>query len=182
MFRSTKWQLAALLSVSLLTAAAPCFAANNTTFGDAASFQSEIQTGQNFSKDKKAFTITFNGLNVTLQSSGTPAPTEVRTYSVAIPVNGAETGSEITFSLSGHILGTAGTNASLFFSANGQTSVADFTGKTEKSFVHQLKFKTDAAPEVRLSIVLVAGRDTKNTNAAVALSVSAIDAEIKASP
>ena len=59
---------------------------------------------------------------------------------------------------------------------NGQSIAVDFPAGSASSFVQQLKYKPDSSAEARLTVFLLASRDSRS-DAGVNLSVNAIDVE-----
>jgi hypothetical protein len=154
---------------------APVLAANDATFGGP-TFNSDVGFNIGFSDDKKAFTATFSGLGVSLDAKGS-APIVTRVFSFALPLLGADPGVEIPFFVSGFVLSQKGANGHLLFSVNDQTIVIDFPENSNNDFVQQLKYKVGYASELRISVFLLADRDSKS-DAAVNLNVQAIDTDI----
>jgi hypothetical protein len=150
-------------------------AANDTTFGGP-TFNSDVGFNIGFSDDKKAFTATFSGLGVSLDAKGS-APIVTRVFSFALPLSGADPGAEIPFFVSGFVLSQKGANGHLLFSVNDQTMVVDFPENSNNDFVQQLKYKAGDASELRISVFLLADRDSQS-DAAVNLNVQAIDTDI----
>ena len=124
-----------------------------------------------FSDDKEAFTATFSGLVVSLDATGS-APIVTRVFSFALPLSGADTGMEIPFFVSGFV----GANGHLLFSVNDQSMVVDFPKNSNNDFVQQFNYKVGSASELRISVFLLADRDSKS-GAAVNLNVLAIDTD-----
>jgi hypothetical protein len=140
--------------------------ANNTTFGGP-TFNSDVGFDIGFSDDKKAFTATFSGLVVSLDATGS-APIVTRVFSFALPLSGADPGMEIPFFVSGFVLSQEGANGHLLFSVNDKNS--------DNDFVQQFNYKVGSASELRISVFLLADRDSKS-GAAVNLNVVAIDTD-----
>ena len=149
---------------------------NDATFGKAATFNSDVEFALAVSDDKKAFTATFSGLGVSLDPrSSTPVASRVFTF--ALPLSGAAPDTEIPFFVSGFAFSEKAGNGHLVFSVNDQTMVADFPGKSDQEFVQEFKFKARSASEVRLTVFLLADRESKS-DATVKLNVTAIDTDL----
>ena len=73
---------------------------------------------------------------------------------------------------------TEGATATIVFSVNGQTTVADFPANSEQGFDQVLKFTAPSPSECRLCVFLLVRRDSKNSNAEAFLSAPVINAEI----
>jgi hypothetical protein len=149
---------------------------SDATFGQAPTFNSDAGFVLDVSDDKKAFTATFSGLAISLDpKSSTPVVT--RAFTFVLPLSGAAPDTEIPFFVSGFVLSEAGANGHLVFSVNDQTTVVDFPGNSDQSFVQQLKFKVGSASEARLTILLWADRESKS-DATVKLNVATIDSDV----
>jgi hypothetical protein len=150
--------------------------ASDFAFGRAPTYSSDVGFMLAVSDDKKAFTATFSGLVVTIgPKSVTPFATRV--FSFVLPVSDAAADAYIPFFVSGHVAGEDGANAHLVFSVNDRTTVADFSGSVEESFIHELEFKVGSAREVRLTVFLLADHDSKS-DAQVSLNVTTIDTDL----
>ena len=106
---------------------------NDATFG-LPTFNSDVERNLGISDDKKAFTVTFNGLGVSLAAKGS-APIVTRAFSFALSLSGCEPGVEIPFNIAGFVGGEKGANAHLLFSVNDQTMVVDFPANSNNDFV-----------------------------------------------
>jgi|SRR6516225_5839844 hypothetical protein len=148
---------------------------NDATFG-LPTFNSDVERNLGISDDKKAFTVTFNGLGVSLAAKGS-APIVTRAFSFALSLSGCEPGVEIPFNIAGFVGGEKGANAHLLFSVNDQTMVVDFPENSNTDFSQQLKYKVGNASELRITVFLLADRDS-TSDAGVALNVLSMDAKI----
>ena len=166
----------ATLSVILAVAGSPVFGAGDATFGQAPTFKSDVAFSLDVSPDKKAFTITFDNLGVSIDGKPS-APIATRMFSFVLPLSGADPTLEIPFFVSGFVSAEKGANGHLVFSVNNQTTVADFTANSDKDFIQQLKCKIGSESEVRITVFLLADRDS-TSDAAVHLNVLAIDTDI----
>jgi hypothetical protein len=69
-------------------------------------------------------------------------------------------------------------NAHLVFTVNNQSTVMDFPANSNTSFTQQLKYKPeDGAAEARITVFLVADRDS-TSDSAVHVNVSTIDTDM----
>ena len=148
---------------------------NDATFG-LPTFNSDVERNLGISDDKKAFTVTFNGLGVSLAAKGS-APIVTRAFSFALSLSGCEPGVEIPFNIAGFVGGEKGANAHLLFSVNDQTMVVDFPENSNTDFSQQLKYKVGNASELRITVFLLADRDS-TSDAGVAVNVLSMDAKI----
>lgn len=149
------------------------------TFGKVPTYLSEDKFDVAVSDDKRAFTLTFDDLKVTAEAGkGSTAPMSAHVFSLVLPIEGYGEKLEIEFSVNGTVLTREGATATLMLSVNGQTTVADFPGNSDESPVQTLKFTAETAPECRICLFLLVGRDSKNTATAAFLNAMTIDAEI----
>jgi hypothetical protein len=148
--------------------------ANDATFGGP-TFNSDV--GFNFgpSDDKEAFTVLFSGLVVSLDGRGS-APIVTRAFSFSLPFSGADPGTVLPFFIGGFALIQQGANGHLLFSVNEQTMVVDFPANSNDSFVKEFDYTVGNASELRITVFLLADRDS-TSDAAVNLTVSSIDTD-----
>ena len=149
-----------------------------STFSQIPTYQSDEKFELAVSDDKKALTLTFSDLQATVGGGKSPASMPTRMFSLVLPLEGDEKRVEIEFIVQGFILALEGTTATMVCSVNGQTTVADFPGSSDQSFVQKLKFAAETPSECRLFVFLLVGRDARNANAEAFLNVNSIDAEI----
>ena len=154
----------------------PALQPSDVAFGQAPTYNSDVGFVLAVSDDKKAFTATFSGLAVSLDPKSS-TPVVARVFTFVLPLSGAAPDTEMPFFVSGFVASENGANGHLVFSINDQTMFVDFPGNLEKSFVQQFKFKVGSASEVRLTIFLLADRDSKS-DATVKLNVDAIDTDV----
>jgi len=148
------------------------------TFEQTPTYQSDESIVLSVSDDKRALTLIFSDLQTAVEGSKSLAPVSTRIFSLVLPLKGEEKRVEIEFFVSGYIFVPEGATASVVFSVNGQTAVADFTGESDKEFLQELKFAAETPSECRLCVFLLLGRDSRNADVQAYLNVSAIDAEI----
>lgn len=152
------------------------------TFGQIPLYQSENKFEVGVSDDKRAMTITFSDFGVQVEAGKSPTPMLSRVFSLIVPLEGNDKMAEIEFIVNAFILTLEGATATLLTSINGQTTVTDFPANTDQSFEQVLKFTAQSPSECRLSVFLLAGRDSTNNDAAAHLNVTAINAEILPRP
>jgi hypothetical protein len=148
---------------------------NNGTFGNP-TFNNDVGFKLDRSDDKQAFTVSFSGLIVSINDSGS-APIVAREFSFAVPLSGVDVGAEIPFAVSGFAGVEKGANAHLTFIVNDQMMTAVFQENWRDDYVKQFSFKSDSASELRITIVLVANRDS-TSSAGATLNVLSIDTDI----
>ncbi len=154
------------------------------TFGQTPTYQSDEKFDLDLSDDKRALTLRFaEGFEVTVGGHESQAPTSTHAFFLVLPLEGGDERAEVEFLVTNAFVGTTeGATATMVLSVNGQTTVADFPANSEQSFDHVLKFTAPSASECRLSVFLLVGRDSNNSNAEATLSVPVIDAEILPRP
>jgi hypothetical protein len=149
---------------------------SDATFGPGPTFTTDVGFDIALSPDKKAFTALFSGLEAIIDGKTAP-PIVTRVFSFSIPLTDAKPGQEIPFFVSGFAVAEKGANAQLVFSVNDQSSMAYLPTKSDEGFVHQLQYKATDAAEAKITVFLLANRDSKS-DAAVHLNVTAIDTDI----
>jgi hypothetical protein len=149
---------------------------SDATFGPGPTFNTDVGFDIALSPDKKAFTATFSGLETIIDGKSAP-PIVTRAFSFSIPLKDTEPGQEIPFFVSGFAVAEKGANAHLVFTVNDQSTIAYLPTESKEGFVHQLKYKATDATEARITVFLLANRDSKS-DAAVHLNVSTIDTDI----
>jgi hypothetical protein len=158
------------------SSATPALGACDATFGQAATFNSDVGFSLAVSPDKKAFTATFSGLTVNMDGRSS-APMVSRAFSFALPLTAADPGQEIPFFVQGFVLSEKGANGHLVFTVNDQSIVADFPGNSDNAFLQQMKYRVGDATEARITVYLAADRDS-TSGSAINLNVTAIDTDI----
>jgi len=151
-------------------------------FGQMPAYRSDKKFELDVSDDKRALTLTFSDLQTTVGGGKSPAPMSTGMFSLVLPLEGDERRVEIEFIVQGFALAPEGATATMVCSVNGQTTVADFPGSSDQSFVQKLKFTAETPSECRLNVFLLVGRDSRNANAEASLNVNSIDAEIMPRP
>jgi hypothetical protein len=148
---------------------------SDATFGLAPTFNTDTGFMLALSPDKKAFTATFSGLEAILEAKSTPIVT--RTFSFAIPLVDTEPGEEIPFFVQGTAEFESGANVHMVFTVNDQSTTAYFPAPSKEGFVHRLNYKVTDAKEARVTVLLLASRDSK-AGVEAYLNVSTIDTDI----
>lgn len=175
----------AVLFAFAAASAAPALGASDITFGKTPTYQTDDKFELAVSDDKKAFTLTFSDFQVEVgNTKQSPQMIASRVFSLALPAGGKDKYVDVTFNVSGAIVPGTGesgnTSGSIMLSVNGQTSIANFTAKSDKGFVHPLTYKTTGADsEFRITIFVLLDRDSKFPDAAAIVSVEALDGNIK---
>ncbi len=167
--------LAAIAFALTIADCQPALCADTADFSKGVTFQSDIVVDFGINPDKKAFTAIFAGLEAKIVTKSSP-PIVTRTYSFVMPLSGVKPTTAFPIYLQGYIFNQQGANGHLIFTVNDQTTVADFTEPSDRSFLQQIDFKPGTASDLRVTIVLIADRDSA-TDAAVNLSVTAVDSD-----
>jgi hypothetical protein len=144
-------------------------------FGRAPSWKSDVGFDLSVAPDKQTLTLLFDNLTV---AAGKLRPIHTRVFDFALPLEEGGTAVEIAFFVQGYVVTHEGSSATMVFSVNGQTTVADFSKTSDTSYKQNLKFTADTASECRLCVFLLAGQD-QNSDPQAYLSVDAIDAAIQ---
>jgi hypothetical protein len=155
----------------------PAIGAGKITFGDAPSFSTEQNFDFAASEDKHAFTLRFSDLQIGEKGGLLSTPVVTRTWSMVVPIKEAEKEVEIPLHFQGYALCPEGVNGYAVFSANGQTSVVNFSSGHDDSFLTTLVFKAPYASDIRLTILIALERDAKHPDASGYLEVQSIDTE-----
>ena len=148
----------------------------DATFGEAPTFSTDVAFSLDLSPDKKAFTATFSGLQAVIDGTSA-APIATRVFSFSLPLSCAERGQEIPFFVSGFVLSEKEAAAHLVFSVNNQTTVVDFPANSESDFVQQFKYTAGDAADLRITVFLLADRDS-TSDSGVHVNVLAIDTDM----
>jgi hypothetical protein len=148
---------------------------NTGTFGNP-TFNNDVGFKLDPSDDKQAFTASFSGLIVSINDAGA-APIVAKEFSFAVPLSGVDSGTQIPFAVSGFAGVEKGANAHLIFIVNDQMMTATFQENPRGDYVKQFSFKSDSASELRITLVLVANRDS-TSNAGATLNVLSIDTDL----
>ena len=169
--------IAALPIILVVAGPPPVLAADSATFGNAPTYNADAGFMLSVSDDKKAFTATFSGLLVNLVGQS-PVPIVTRTFSFSLPLSGVDPATEIPFFISGTAFSEKGANTRLIFIVNDQSTVAVFPENAANTdYIQELKYKAGTASEVRVTIILIADRDSKS-GAQAYLNVLAIDTDL----
>jgi hypothetical protein len=150
-------------------------------FGQAPTHKSDIQITPSVSSNKQSFVLIFEGLQVDVPPGKSLTPMPTRLLQLAFPLKDGSTGVEIRFAVEGHVFTEEGVTGTLVFSVNGQSIVADFPANLDKDYVQELKSKAPTASECRISVLLLAGRDSKNSDSGGYLNATSLTATIQPS-
>jgi hypothetical protein len=148
------------------------------TFGEIPTYQGDLRFEAGLSDDRRAVTLTFS--DVTAEVGNSPndtAPTAIRTLSLILPIQGGPGHAEIELTLQAGVFLTSDAHATVVFSVNGRSTVADFLVEPQETFVQRLLFAADAPAECRLFALVLVGRDSRFPDAAAVANIVSIDAE-----
>jgi len=157
--------------------------ASDVTFGAAPTFTSEEKVDYFLADDKKAFEIRFQtalaagvGSPVFEGVPKTEAPVTTRVYSAVIPARGKNL--KTSFVVNGFRVTQPGTNAMLVIAVNDKHSVTHFgTAKKDEAFTAALPYSAKAPEDIRLTVMLVAERDSTHPDASSLIAVNDISAD-----
>jgi hypothetical protein len=151
-----------------------------TGFGKVPTYKSELGSTFIVAEDKQSFAMLFDNFELEAPPAKSLALTATRLLQLAIPLE-VTTGVEIGFYIEGHVATEEGATATLVFSVNGQSIVADFPGNSDTDYVQELKLKAATASECRLGVLLMIGRDSKTPNWQGYINATSIGATIQPS-
>ena len=153
-------------------------------FGEKLAFSSRRKVDYAVSGDEKAFdlklvpplaagvgSVALNGL------AQTRSPISTRVYSAVIPATGKNV--DTSFKAIGFGVTEPGTNTVLILTVNDQHSVTHFPpGQEEQDFVAwPLEYRAEEVTEVRLTLVVIAQRDSAHPEASAFIAVAALGAD-----
>jgi hypothetical protein len=149
------------------------------TFGRIKNYQSDVAVDPAVSDDKRALSLKFSGFET---KASEDKPQASRMFDIVLPVEGEGKEVEIEFAMNGFAATMEGSTAALIVSVNGETIAAGMRGNTDGPLVKPMTFKAKSASEFRLSVMLLAGCDAANDNAAAIVGCNSIEAEFLPRP
>lgn len=153
---------------------------SDPAFGTTPIFTSEEPLDLSVSPDGQALTITYSDFEVLVDSAAS-APIATRVKSVALPVEGFADGVKVAVRVDGFAFATDGAAGSAVIIVNGNAGVERAAPGADNEFVHEVVADGSGAAECRISVILVAERDSENPDAVARLNVLSLDAEISRS-
>lgn len=168
-------RIAAVLAVSA-GLAGPAIA-EGSAFSGGVSYNSDVGLAVAISPDKKAFTATFSGLTAVIDGPQSLAPVASRQVSFVLPIQDFSKDEVMTVFVSGFVSSQAGADAHVVVTVNEQTSSLDFYAAEEKEFLQKIEYKPGTAREVRITIFVLASRNSKS-GAAVSAIVNSVDNDL----
>jgi hypothetical protein len=150
---------------------------SDPAFGTTPTFTSEDPLDLAVSPDGQALTINYLGFEALVDPAG-PAPVVTAVRSVALPVEGFAEGVRLAVRIDGFAFATDGAAASAVVIVNGNVGVEPVVPGADGNFVHEVVAEGIGAAECRISVILVAERDSANPDAVARLNVLSLDAEI----
>jgi hypothetical protein len=146
-------------------------------FGTSPTFISDGGLVVSISPDGQVFTATFSDAEVAV-ATGDPASIATRVVSMVVPVEGSDEGGEIAVSVSGFAFVTEGATGLATITINGRASTEYLSPGVEDDFVYELRVDLTGSSECRISVFLVAERDSANPDAVARFNVLSIDANL----
>ena len=152
---------------------------SDVTFGYKPSFSTEGIFDYGLSDDKKAFTITFNGLGASVGNTKapTPPPVDARAFSIVIPMAGGGPVSTVV-TTTGFAMATEGANGTLVFTINGDARIFPVGPGFDGEILHSFDLEASGLSEMRISLQLLVERDSAFPDAAATLTINAIDTDL----
>jgi hypothetical protein len=158
-------------------------ATGGVTFGEGPTFSSEKKIAYHLEDDKQAFEIRFDttlaaGVGTAIFDGvpKTDAPVSTRIYSAVIPATGKNV--KTSFVVNGFGATEAGTNTVLMLSVNDQHSVTHFApNRKDQAFLAALPYRAKTVTDVRLTVVLVAERDSTHPDGSALIAITDISAD-----
>ena len=132
------------------------------------------------SGDGQAITLTFAEIEADVDAGKSPELFAARVFSAVLPIDG-DGAVDIAFRAQGFAAASKGATAYAVLSVNGQSTVLQFSGDTDESFLQQLIVANGPASPCHLVVVAVVERDPAYPDAAATLRPSTVDAEIQPS-
>lgn len=156
-------------------------ATDGVIFGAKLKFSSNRKVDFSVTDDERSFEIRLR----TAMSAGvgtpsfdglkkTRAPLSTNIFSAVVPATGKAVRMSIV--VNGFGVTESGTNASVVIMANGQHSVTHFAD-SDGAFTASLPFRAKKLTDVRVTVVLVAERDTAHPEASALIAVTDISAD-----
>jgi hypothetical protein len=155
---------------------------SDPAFGTAPVFTSDDPLDLSVSPDGQALTITYSDFEVGVGDSEASTPIATRVKSVVLPVAGFADGVKVAVRIDGFAFVTDGAAGSAVVIVNGNAGVERAAPGADNEFVHEVVADGSGAAECRISVILVAERDSGNPDAVAHLNVLSLDAEISRSP
>lgn len=153
------------------------------SFGEKLKFSSTKKIDYLATDDKKAFEIRFDtalaagvGTPVFDGLKKTKAPVSTQVYSAVVPAVGKNVAMSIV--VNGFCQTELGANCVLMLAANDQHSATHFGAKRkDQAYTAALPFKAKALTDVRLTVVLIAERDSAHAESSALIAVNDISAD-----
>jgi len=187
MLRKGDFKGVSVLSLFLfLLIGSPASLANDVkpgaTFGEKPTFSSEQNILYHLEDDKKSFAIAFDGFGTKVGTVGftgapdTKAPVSTRVYSAVVPVTGKNISA--SFVVNGFVVTEPGSNAVLVLSVNDKQVVTNFApGMDNQAFTVSLKYRAKSVSDIRLSVYLLAERDSAHPDASALVAITDISSD-----
>ena len=152
------------------------------TFGEKPTFSSEQNILYHLEDDKKSFAIAFDGFGTKVGTVGftgapdTKAPVSTRVYSAVVPVTGKDINA--SFVVNGFAVTEVGTNAVLVLSVNDKQIIHRFPPNIDnEAFTVALKYRAKSVTDVRVTVFLLAERDSAHPDASALVAITDISSD-----
>ena len=147
------------------------------TFAPIPPYQPGGEVSADVSDDRRAITLSLPDFQVKTEAGGSPVM-ETRVFTLTLPVAGDGLLLEAEFTVDGFALTEPGATATLVISVNGQSTIIDFPGGTDRSFVQIVKLATEKPAECRLCVMLLLSRASDIAANAGFINVPTINVEM----
>jgi hypothetical protein len=153
---------------------------SDPAFGTTPTFTTEDPLDLGVSPDGQALTIRYPGFEALVDdTTSTPIATVVQ--SVALPAQGFDAGVKVAVRVDGFAFVTEGAAGSAVVIVNGNAGVEQALPGADGDFVREVVAEGTGTAECRISVILLAERDSGNPDAVARINVLTLDAEISRS-
>ena len=153
---------------------------SDPAFGTTPTFSTDDPLDLAVSPDGQALTIIYPGFEA-LADPSSSAPVVTAVKSLALPVDGFDQGARVAVRIDGFGFATDGAAGSVVVVVNGNADAAPIVPGADGDFVHEVVTDGTGTAECRISVILVAERDSGNPDAVARVLVQTLDAEISRS-
>ena len=147
------------------------------TFAEIPPYQSGEKFTADVSDDRRAITLSLPDFQAKAEAGASPMM-QTRVFTLTLPVAGEGPLLEAEFTVDGFALTNPGATATLVISVNGLSTITDFPGGTDRSFVQIVKLSTEKPAECRLCVMLLLSRASEIAANAGFINVPTINVEM----
>lgn len=147
------------------------------TFAPIPPYQPGGEFTADVSEDRRAITLSLPDFQAKTEA-GSSAIMQTQIFTLILPVTGDGALLEVEFTVDGFALTDPGATATLVINVNGQSSITDFPGGTDRSFVEIVKLTTEKPAECRLCVMLLLSRASDIAANAGFINVPTINVEM----